>query len=960
MALLLQQAVASPVSMPTVLEPKDARGPRANMSSPHDFPSVPRQHKFETSLVERRLMDDSGSPCIDSAYPCYLQQLDSCFAIMKESACSHYVNSYDGGLGGQFLKATSCKIANCGQCSHDGASCNSCESGYVGPKCQTEDDFFADVQTSLLLADKDSDMEMGLVALSSPTLYAMLHDGYMGTGSRKAAVELIGRAFYREYKDEFQLLYTYPHEKIEGTTTHQEYMSAAGAFNTSTLEGLISGGNPRTGGWASALQGLAHNYVRPNKVLPNGNRDVSNGHWGFTAHGADVQGMLGGAPKDAITCADPPAHSPTPDSPCRGNGDGTMSVLFASDTTYPQTSNDFAMTAFSTTELYMMGLLTDEELASSGENLTYCPIHQFSQVVYDQPNGEFQATCHDGGLKFVTPKEISDAWSSWVESGSAYVNQIGVGGFLRAAIIVVYPNATSVPARKTQFTDYESWLMAYYGQVIPDSFSTATGDRATISFAASDADLIAGVDNSTGLLDPETSILSSELEPEAQSTESEWDAAESDAAPSSDVSDDGLVGDQCDDVRTENAALKKEVMYLRIEVDKQDQELELARGLTQTQKAAKEAAMAKLARGREAHKAKTAAHPPAKAKTAAHPPAKAKTAAHASAKAKTAASSKKLAMNSNGASSGKAKGAKTGADALKAKNAALAKKVQQTAAVTKKYDDLVKKAERLVGAADPEEQETSLHEDKEGDHKEKDAGADEEEGEQDAEAEAEEEEEQRAEQQAEMQAENEVASEGWAHPAQGGEERKEASQQMKQMPAPDSGSSLPIGRGAVDEQRQGQQMQQGQQLRETAPQQAQQGQQLPEEQQLSADLTASLKVATSEISANRQAQLMAAEEATANADADPAADGGEGAASSTENLVASAADEFEMADSAVVQRARQTARDAAAAADQELRDAENAEQEMMKSHAEAQRQDNDFEARLAQLHASLKGPPASS
>ena len=946
MALLLQQAVASPVSMPTVLEPKDARGPRANMSSPHDFPSVPRQHKFETSLVERRLMDDSGSPCIDSAYPCYLQQLDSCFAIMKESACSHYVNSYDGGLGGQFLKATSCKIANCGQCSHDGASCNSCESGYVGPKCQTEDDFFADVQTSLLLADKDSDMEMGLVALSSPTLYAMLHDGYMGTGSRKAAVELIGRAFYREYKDEFQLLYTYPHEKIEGTTTHQEYMSAAGAFNTSTLEGLISGGNPRTGGWASALQGLSHNYVRPNKVLPNGNRDVSNGHWGFTAHGADVQGMLGGAPKDAITCADPPAHSPTPDSPCRGNGDGTMSVLFASDTTYPQTSNDLAMTAFSTTELYMMGLLTDEELASSGENLTYCPIHQFSQVVYDQPNGEFQATCHDGGLKFVTPKEISDAWSNWVESGSAYVNQIGVGGFLRAAIIVVYPNATSVPARKTQFTDYESWLMAYYGQVIPDSFSTATGDRATISFAASDADLIAGVDNSTGLLDPETSTLSSESEPEAQSTESERDAAPS----SADVSDDGLVGDQCDDVRTENAALKKEVMYLRIEVDKQDQELEQARGLTQTQKAAKEAAMAKLARGREAHKAKTAAHPPAKAKTA----------AHASAKAKTAASSKKIAMNSNGASSRKVKGAKTGADALKAKNAALAKRVQQTAAVTKKFDDLVKKAERLVGAADPEEQETSLHEDKEEDHKEKDAGADEEEDEQEAEAEAEEEEEERAKQQAEMQAENEVASEGWAHPAQGGEESKEASQQMKQMPAPDSGSSLPIGRGAVDEQRQGQQMQQGQQLRETAPQQAQQGQQLPEEQQLSADLTASLKVATSEISANRQAQLMAVAEATANADADPAADGGEGAASSTENLVASAADEFEMADSAVVQRARQTARDAAAAADQELRDAESAEQEMMKSHAEAQRQDNDFEARLAQLHASLKGPPASS
>jgi len=105
---------------------------------------------------------------------------------------------------------------------------------------------------------------------------------------------------------------------------------------------------------------------------------------------------------------------------------------------------------------------------------------------------------------------------------------------------------------------------------------------------------------------------------------------------------------------------------------------------------------------------------------------------------------------------------------------------------------------------------------------------------------------------------------------------------------------------------------------------------------------------------------MAVAEATANADADPAADGGEGAASSTENLVASAADEFEMADSAVVQRARQTARDAAAAADQELRDAESAEQEMMKSHAEAQRQDNDFEARLAQLHASLKGPPASS
>ena len=402
--------------------------------------------------------------CINENYPCYATSggRTSCWT-MDESTCSS--NS------GEYCTWAECTVSHCSSCAIDGASCRTCEDGYVGATCESEASFFADVSVQLLRG--------GVVGMASPKLHALLAAGFDGTGNRGAAVSRVAQAFTREYADSFELVVVLPAEALPGGTAHQEYWGASGLYDTSTLQGIICGGNPLEGGFKAILHEITHNYVRPQAVVPQGSQDyfTRGSHWGLTGTGA-YKGMLGGYPSSAISCVSPAGRIPTSALPCATN-DTVVDTTAGS----ASTSNDMSNTDFASVELYMMGLLSEAELINANEELLTCtipPAEVAARISYDSGASTYTVSC-DGGVQFLSPAEQA---ASWTPTGK----ELAQGQQLRVGVVLLFSDAQSMPASAANYSASVDWATNYFENVLPPRFAAASRNLATVSFAVGAAE----------------------------------------------------------------------------------------------------------------------------------------------------------------------------------------------------------------------------------------------------------------------------------------------------------------------------------------------------------------------------------------------------------------------------------------------------------------------------------------
>jgi len=411
-----------------------------------------------------RAQYSSSCACEAENFPCSLN--GGCYSHSTQSSCE--------GSGGTFCNRAPCNLVQCATCVPDGSTCATCAPGYVNaPTCETEESFFSDVTAQLLPGS-------GVVALVSPRLHALLTSGF-ADGSRGTATTYVAQAFLRLYQDVFKLVYVFPHNTLSGST-HQQFFSSAGLGGSSTYEGAVISGNLPiySGNYLASMHELSHNYVSPSKmqqVFPDNFFGV---HWGFTGFPGAAGGMLGGFPSSAITCADPAGLVPSPSASCNTND-----VRIDASTGSPETSNDLSNTAFPNVEQYLMGLLTADELRTAGGHLILCNIqNQGADTSYDSSTTTISATCLNG-VQFKSMDEVIAA--------SPQVGPLMTpSATTRAAVVVVYPSASSIPANAAAFSARENWVTRYYSETLPPIFATATNNRQTINFDVTTADRRAG------------------------------------------------------------------------------------------------------------------------------------------------------------------------------------------------------------------------------------------------------------------------------------------------------------------------------------------------------------------------------------------------------------------------------------------------------------------------------------
>lgn len=276
---------------------KDSKAPRFGIGASKALVSA--RPPATTSSVSAKTVDGC-TQCGHPDYPCYAtynSQGPTCWGF-NQAGCDYY--------GGAFCTPAPCVVANCQTCTTDGQECQTCEAGYMGPSCVSEADFFADVTVQTL-------PDSGVVAVArsrrarrpepipkrlyffpfmpadthppapcrvrsrawrcSPSLYAMLGEGFAGSGTpRGVASKYAAQAFTRAYKDDFHIVYIYPHAPLSGSNNHQEYWNADNLGGTTKMQGVICGGNPLTGGYYGAsMHELTHNYVKPWSLLTSDN-----------------------------------------------------------------------------------------------------------------------------------------------------------------------------------------------------------------------------------------------------------------------------------------------------------------------------------------------------------------------------------------------------------------------------------------------------------------------------------------------------------------------------------------------------------------------------------------------------------------------------------------------------------------------------------------------------------------
>ena len=117
---------------------------------------------------------------LGSACECYATGQGLCYEFWQGTLkCWTFTES---SCAGEWCAQAECADVHCSVCSYDGASCQTCEDGYllVSAACEAEATFFADVSVQVLPG--------GVVGMASPKLHALLSAGFDGTGDRAAAV----------------------------------------------------------------------------------------------------------------------------------------------------------------------------------------------------------------------------------------------------------------------------------------------------------------------------------------------------------------------------------------------------------------------------------------------------------------------------------------------------------------------------------------------------------------------------------------------------------------------------------------------------------------------------------------------------------------------------------------------------------------------------------------------------
>ena len=144
---------------------------------------------------------------------------------------------------------------------------------------------------------------------------------------------------------------------------------------------------------------LTHNYVGPYTLLPS---NFFGSHWGLTAFAEPHAGMLGGYAHGAFTCVSPAGRVPSSASLC-----ATAQISVDTSAGSPSTSHDLSPARYPNAELYIMGLLTADELRAAGGELAYCRIPNMGAASCS--SGTCTISC-TGGLQFFNADAIISAF----------------------------------------------------------------------------------------------------------------------------------------------------------------------------------------------------------------------------------------------------------------------------------------------------------------------------------------------------------------------------------------------------------------------------------------------------------------------------------------------------------------------------------------------------------------------
>jgi len=363
---------------------------------------------------------------------------------MSESGCK--------ASKGQFCTVPSSCVANCAKCKTTTA-CGTCTAGYgkFGGKCASGSDVFSGSKSSIHVKEN-------LVLLGNAEAFKALEDGYKGSSSRYEAIEMAVRGFLHHYKDVFDGVMVFPWKKLTGSTTHGQQWGGSNLRESGgRIASMITLQNYGPGYTIPLLHEVAHRWG----VFVDG---IGCCHWGMTAF--DKHGMLGGFARDKMACKSGVFPN------CNTN---TLVWDFSAGS--GQTSND-GIGKYSKYELLMMGLYSASELASE-DPLVYC-----KGASKQWGSGKVEVTC--SSIDKMTPAQVAAAISSATKK-----TQISKGTNLRYAAVVLFPSASAAAteAKAASFTkasDLE-WLNTYIGGT-PAKFSSATEQRATMSFTVSDSD----------------------------------------------------------------------------------------------------------------------------------------------------------------------------------------------------------------------------------------------------------------------------------------------------------------------------------------------------------------------------------------------------------------------------------------------------------------------------------------
>lgn len=391
----------------------------------------------------------SACTCINQKYPCW-----------ADSSCWSYSQEFCLSKGGEYCEWQPCQVANCVTCNPEGTECQDCNSSYIlttATECTSPAVAFAATETKIL---------DNMVLLKDSSIYSALKSGFEGSdsGARHDAVLTAVRAFLYFYGDQADLIIVFPKEKLSGSSTYGQYW---GYSEDGLLQGYIAINMYTPGYTVMMMHEMGHNWnVFLTNVLPN---NPFYSHWGITA--LDKQGQLGGYSREAIKCVNPADRIPSPTASCTPESNGNVNVIVDWTLGSPQTSND-GTGPYANLELYVMGLLTDEEVTD--EYLTYCEISYADYIAARQASSD-QISCTNLHIKTAADVKSDMNQEKRMKPDGEQHNNLKV-----AAVVVTDDGLSSFSNESVGLT----WLSEYIKK-LPETFAESTNNRATISFEIS-------------------------------------------------------------------------------------------------------------------------------------------------------------------------------------------------------------------------------------------------------------------------------------------------------------------------------------------------------------------------------------------------------------------------------------------------------------------------------------------